>query len=302
MNWQCSGRIGGRSSSYKPRVEALEDRDLLAANFIVQGSTLIVTGPTSKRTNPNVQVIINDNGTDQANNITAFSQSFFIPNVPITSVVVALKAGNDHVSYNLTGTLLQTRGVSVSLGAGNDRFDGFFRQNLANGADMTLQVFGGGGDDVLNSVVVSQVNSGSDFNTFLNGGAGDDRIAVQTSTFAGIAAGATYNTFLTGGGGNNALSDDYQGALNGNMQLSEVAGNSGNNAASANVIILPGSTGRFLPSTITGGPGNDLLRFVIRNFSSAVSINSIITAGGGFDSCIRTPNVAAFGCDRERIV
>jgi hypothetical protein len=296
MNWHRSSPNPPRGGTFKPRVEGLEQRELPAANFFVDGSTLIITAPASRRGGrPNSTVVINDNGSNEANNVTAFSGGFFVPNVRITAVVVALGAGNDDVTYNLTGNLQSGRGVSVGLGPGNDTFSGFFRQNLNTNAALSLSVSGGNGFDRMTNVVVSQMLAGSNFTTFFDGGGGNDRLTVQTSTFAGVAAGASYNTAILGGGGNDTINDNYQGVLNGTMSLLVQAGkgDGGRQSAGASVSILPGSTGTFVPSAVVGGRGNERLRFVLFNNSSAVAVNQFIVAGRGFDVCTRTANVAA---------
>src|SRR5579884_2527155 len=110
----------GRPGRFVPRVEALEDRCVPACNFIVRGSTLLVTAPAGT-TPTNDTVILSDNGGNAANNVVGFCRAPFFPNVPISNIQVLTGTGDERVVYNLVGDLTNARTVNVNFGSGNDR-------------------------------------------------------------------------------------------------------------------------------------------------------------------------------------
>src|SRR5262245_9112756 len=91
-----------RGLSFVPRVEALEDRRLLAVSVSLGSSgTLLVTGDAAANS-----IEIRDNGTGAAGNITVIGDGVMTtrPEV-IRSIRITTRDGSDTVHWTLTGDL-----------------------------------------------------------------------------------------------------------------------------------------------------------------------------------------------------
>jgi hypothetical protein len=290
----------GRRARFLPGVEELEDRRVPAVNFIVQGSTLFIVSPTTPGQRSS-RIVITDNGGTGPNNVTAFARQPFSPNVPITNVVVNTGRGDDRVAYNLIGNLTTTRTVTASLGSGTDHFVATIRRNLLSGSGLTITANGGGGPDNLEAVIIGSLSANSRLTVNYDGGRGDNHIRVTTASFVNVGAGAALTENLNGNGGADRVVSEYQGLLSGTFQINELGGH-GPNVLKADVEIATGSTGRILPSTVVGGPRNDLLTFIVHNRSTVPANNQFLDGGGGFDIAFRTTNVIVSNVEVDNVV
>ena len=282
----------GRRPRFVPRVEALEDRRVPAVNFIVQDGVLFIVSPTVPGAHP-ARIVITDNGTAGPNNVTAAAPLPFSPNVPISTVVVVNRGrGQAQVAYNLVGNLSTTRTVDVNLGGGNDRFVATIRRNLLTGSSLTINAKGGGGNDDLQAVLIGSLAANSHLALNYDGGGGNNIIRVSSATLVNLAAGSSLIENLTGGGFADRVVSEYQGVLGGRFQINEQGGR-GPNTEIADVEIAAGSTGTVLPSTVIGGPQNDMLTFLVHNRSGIPANQNFLDGDGGFNIGFRTTNVIA---------
>ena len=56
------------------------------------------------------------------------------------------------------------------------------------------------------------------------------------------------------------------------------------------------------PSSLLGGPGDDKLTFLVHNPGPALSLNLSLDGDGGFNTAVRTTNVAAFNVQSDTVV
>ncbi len=135
----------GRVARFLPRLEALEDRNLLSCSVVVNNGILTITGDSAANT-----VTITDKGTGAPGNVKVVCDG-----VP-TNVMPAIKGikvntldGLDSVRYQLAGNLQAgvAQNVLVNLGSGNDNFVSFFSApgGLLNNSSLGLNVKGGVG-------------------------------------------------------------------------------------------------------------------------------------------------------------
>lgn len=302
MSWLRTPQAGGRRGPFCPRLEALEDRCVPTANFIVTGNTLLVIAPVSRHQVENEQITITDNGTSGINNVTVSARAMFFPNVPITNVIVLTGPGSDRVTYNLAGDLSGQRTIQANLGGGNNSFSAFLRRNLLPGSSLGIAVNGGGGDDHLAATLIGNIGAGAQLNIALNGQAGNNVLDVFSASLVRVDPGASVNVGLFGAGrGTNRMLDEFFGTLNGSYTVFENGG-VGPNRLFADLEVAPRSTGRVTGSLLHGGPGNDNLTFQIHVPVGFSADNQVLDGDGGFDTDTRTLNVIAFNTERDNVV
>src|SRR5262249_17526512 len=218
MRKHHSNRASGQKGRFVPRLETLEDRLTPAANFMVNGSSLLIFAPTTP-TSPGESITINDSGGTGANNITCFSRAPFVRNVFINDVEVFAGRGNDKVFYNLTGPLTGFRSVSVHLGNGNNKFIGTLRRDLTANSFLGINVFGGSGSD---SFTVNQIGSllnGANLQVNLQAGGGDNFVTYQTTNLVNVGAGALLGVNINAGRGNDHLATFINAVDNGDIAV-----------------------------------------------------------------------------------
>jgi hypothetical protein len=300
MTRQRAGRGGRRPGRFLPGVEALEGRLVPAVNFIVQGSTLFIVGPTTRGAGGQ-QIIITDTGGSGPNNVTAFSTQPFFPNVPISNVVVSTGRADDRVAYNLIGDLTTARLIDVSPGGGADQFTATVRRSLLAGSSLTINAHGGPGPDTLEAVVIGSLAANSRLAFNYDGGSANNTLSVRTASAVSVAAGASLTENLTGGGFSDHIVSRYQGVMSGRLQIN-ARGGRGPNTLSVDIEMAAGSTGQVLPSSLVGGPRQDTLTFVVHNPGTAASNSQSLDGDGGFDTAVRTTNVVVSHVERDRVV
>jgi hypothetical protein len=260
---------------FVPELELLEDRTVPALQILQAGNTVFVLGDAASN-----RLTVLDNGSSKggavlfADGVTG--QTLFSlrgrevnPRAPL-QVLFRLGAGDDIVSYNLTGGVNGSsagrmasagRTLDVGLGAGNDVFR--FAPLARNG-----QLF--------NSIAI--VNAALVVNAV--GGDGNDQISLNLP--AGMASDATTIVFqAVGGAGNDTLVSVVQ-------------------------LFQTGAGPGLALSNLVGGPGQD---FFVTLLSSDISTTSLpfpvvrgAVAGDPFDLAVVTPGlVGVFGVPLGRI-
>jgi hypothetical protein len=298
MNWRQMHGTQDGNKRIVPQVEALEERWVPAVNVTVHGTTMFIAAPTTGEFALE-RIFISDDGTNNVNNITVFAGAEFIPNVALHNVVIIGGGGSEHVTYNLNGSLQGRRTIVASLGGSDDAFQLHVQGTIGPGASLAARVFAGSGDDKITMTDKGGVAAGGTLQFFADGGSGNNRISADVQ--GAIAAGANVSLTLNGGPGNDVINANYLGVLTGTVQVN-ANGGGGSDNISATITAANGSTGQVLPGRVLGGPGNDVLTFLVRDFGSAITFNQTVNGGSGIDECFRTLNVAQFFCELDHVV
>ena len=291
-------------------MERLEGRRLMttaAAQVGFQESgtsgaaTLFITG-----TNKADIIKIDDNGTGSAGNIivTLGNGNVYATKSGIAQIELLGKGGDDQVSYNLDGDLVAPRVVLVDLGAGNDKFTDNLTGAINGASGLDLEVYGNTGNDTMTSNQTGATLLGN-ATTYFEGDDGNDTLSYSGSGL--IASGASVNPEFSGGGGNDTIRSNYAGLIVGNYMYNLTAdGGSGNDNIAVNVAIAAGSTGSVgsalgTPAAITGGSGNDTIRFVVAADPAATQakVYAVAVGGTGKDTVSRTAAVASDASDEK---
>lgn len=285
-----------------PLLEALEGRRLLAARVAQVGFQELTQGGSTKLvvtgTNRADVIHVADDGSASAGNVTVTlgDGSTYTSRAAISMIDVRAKGGDDQVSYDLTSSLVATRVVQLSLGAGNDRFIGNVSGDINDPIGLDLEVYGEAGNDNL-AINQSGATTAGTFVGYLDGAGGND-----TLTYAGtgtIAAGASILPALSGGAGNDVISSSYSGRIDGSYIYNlTIDGGAGNDNIADDVNVAALSTGTVgtssaAPASLQGGAGNDKIRFAVRVDPGAnlAGVNAVILGGRGKDSIQKTSNV-----------
>jgi hypothetical protein len=224
MNRRTSHSPRSEASRFHPRLEALEDRNLLAASVTVQGSQLLIVGDAKAN-----QIQIVDDGTKLT--VTVGGKETTAKD--ITSIVVRSRQGNDTVNYSLTGELAGTRGVLIDLGNGGDTFTATLSGKVAAAGDLRIVALGGNGRDILRAD-----GNGSD-----------------------VADGGSLAVVFNGGNGNDLISGKFDLKLGGSLTFLG-AGANGGDLVTADLTVDAGSKGK-LRAEVLGGNGPDILAMTV---------------------------------------
>jgi hypothetical protein len=303
MTWLKTTRDRRAARPFAPRVEALEDRTVPVANFRVIDNALFINAPTTPFGPALNRIVIEDNGTAGVNNIVASANGrTFRPNVPITNVQIRGGAGVEIITYNMTGSLVGGRIVDAFLGGSSDKFKMTVRRDFTAGASLNVTAFGAAGDDVLSTTLIGNMAQPSQLNFNANGGAGFDNLQFQTTSSVTIGNGSSVRLGLAGAGGSDVIRTEYNGTLNGSLAFTN-AGGGARDAVRALVNVFGGSTGILEPSLVSGGGGDDRLRFaVFNNSNTAITFNQVADGNGGTDSCVRTNDVLQINCEFDNVI
>jgi hypothetical protein len=231
----------------------------------------------------------------------------------INHVVIHSGAGNDTLTYTLTGPLTTREHLQIDMGSGTDSATLDFSPGITN-TDLKVDFTGGKGTDTLTtkfgpitgSHIFFRSNLGKGADTFdgtllgnimgdsavrflVRGGKGADTLGFHAAA-TNIDAGAKLDVNLLGGKGNDTINVDYTGVLNGKLHLN-ANGGKGDDTITATVTLNAGSTGEFR-GAVRGGPGHDTLTFnVIDNSGGTADVDAFIDGGPGSDTITHTPNV-----------
>lgn len=317
MNLSHSCQTGRRARTFVPRLEALEDRQLLSCTVTEDPGILKITGDDGIN-----NIEITDNGSDSAGNVTVLCDGVSrTSSTAIRQIIVKTKKGNDTINYSVTGTfsLRAPRFFTVDLGKGNDTFNLNFASGVAH--HLSWDVKGGDGQDAVNATL-GNVRNRALVNGIFKGQDGNDSYSVNLA--GDLRTGADVRFDFNGGDDSdvlnfNAASDsdiegdcqlsvklrkaalhlNYQGELDG-VFLLDASGGGGKDVLAADLTLDPGSTGRVgadgQPASVRGDSDKDNLRFVVHNNGTA-RVFARVDGGSGKDVCTRTTNVTPRRCD-----
>jgi len=256
-------------------VEALDARELPSVTFTPNPgnhSLSVVAGDHQNNT-----ITIRNDGDG---NLRVVADGVTRTFTHVESVFVNTKDGKDTVTYNQgTSTqsvnLTRTFGLRVDLGY---LFD-------SNDVDkFTANVFG----DVRSTGDFGNLH-GHSLGFEINGGADADRIDFNFHD-TDVTFGSALNVEANGVNGNDNITVDYDGELDGPLNLNVHAGNLyggfDNDVVAVNLLLDAGSTGAVAgngpggAAIVTGDLGDDTLRFAVTQASgSHATVNALIDGG-----------------------
>jgi hypothetical protein len=298
MDWLNTHRTRPTPPRFVPQVEGLEAREVPVANFRVQGSILIISAPTTRQF-ASTNILVRDNGTDRINNVVAFAEAPFFPNVAITRVVIKGGLGSEDVTYNLFNVLRSNRTIGVSLDGGVDDFAMNIRRGIDADTELTVNVDLGSQDDTFSVQSRAAIGRDAALRIVADGSLGNDKMRVDMR--GTLAADALFACTMFGGAGHDSLDTFSGGVVTGSVDLYANAGQ-GNDRVRTDVIVSQFSTGTVTPGQVVGGSGRDRLRFVVRDFGRAITFNQLANGGPGVDVLVRTSNVFQIGCEFDNVV
>jgi hypothetical protein len=182
---------------FQPWLEALEDRQLLACDFLVGGANLdrlTITGLG----NGNIIRIVDD-GTKDAGNIEVNCDGLVSTFDNIKFITVNAGDGGDTVLYELTGPLISNRKLGVLLGEDDDTFRTQIRQRIESAFRLTI--LGEDGEDRVTTEFNRRVLGR--FLYAVDGGDDDDNLFAQIAAAKGSTG--TIEATAAGGDGDNEI-------------------------------------------------------------------------------------------------
>jgi hypothetical protein len=306
--------VGSRAklATFKPQLEAMESRLVPTVSLHVSGNDAYVDGDYWG--NDNLTVRAFGDGSYKVEDNAGHS---VLVNGAGMKLHVNTYWGNDTVRY-VTGDFNSATiadhaasDVDVDLGEGNDKFTGTINKDIGFLNQVILNVHGSGGDDMI-AVYGTAVAPNRSGDNITNGKAiNTGGLFIDGSSHLAVG--------IFGDGGNDRLFFDYDGVLNGNLDL-EVDGGSGNDHIEAKSNIRAGSLGFFgntgflqtnQLARVDGGSGNDSLAFRIFDHSNGqVDIQAVIrgrvatdlTSVFDSDAALHTSNVSVVLCQTDILV
>jgi len=253
--WNPMKRAKGRTSTFRPRIEVLEDRTCLSASIVVAGPLLFIKGNSSDNA---VTITDHGNGTVEAS-ITDGSNTISKTGTKVNAIIVLTGDGDDTVDYNLTGPLTRVRALTINTGDGVDNVDLDFSGQVISSKALGIALNTGSGNDVVTAEFDDIVNTKVGFTTFL--GNSDTTVGDKyTTTMTGNLAGRAYfGLVVFGGDGLDTITFDAGAGVDlsskGALGLA-VDGGSGDDVISVNYVGDIDSKAA-LALTVNGGSGND---------------------------------------------
>jgi hypothetical protein len=240
-----------RRPSVTPRLEALDSR-LVPTSFSSDANNYYIDGDYWA----DDALVVKAHGGGGFTVTDAAGVTFEIP--AGKPLLIHTHFGNDVVRYATDGTFSGTFSyVYVNLGEGNDRFTGTLNRDLTNNSYLGVRVYGAGGNDLITLYGTPTAPAGA--NDHLTAG-----LAINAGGLL-IAGSRELHATLEGGDGADRILFDYEGVLDGDIDL-EAVGWSGDDEVGADLILHGTSSGR-LDGKIEGGGGSDSLRFRVVDFS-----------------------------------
>jgi hypothetical protein len=290
-----------RRDRLAPSLEMLEGRQLLSAAAAQVGvsegtssgtPTLLIMG-----TNQSDVIHITDNGSGQPGNITVTlaNGDSYTTRTAVSEIEVVSRAGNDQISYTLTGDLVAERTVLVYLGSGTDQFVANLNGAVDNPAGLDIEAYGGSGTDSMTINQSGQIKEGT-FIPFFAAGSGRETLTYNGT--GSINGNASINPAFAGGGGNDTIVSNYSGTIDGNFIYNmTVHGGRGPANITDNVHVGPNSVGTIgtsatSPALIKAGTGRNKIHYAITldPTASSAQVFAEVMAHRG-DTVERTANV-----------
>ncbi len=276
------------------RLEALEDRCLLSSkppaqitiqelpSTLAAGTTeLLITG-----TKHNDGITISDNGTGTAGNIfvSLSDGRDYMSTGAVSEIAVATGAGSDHVTYELDGNLQTTNQELVFIGSGLKKGGGSLQLTvnivgkILSGSDLTILAQ----PDPKKPTEMSVNDSGEIDGNLTAGISSLSKVKPGSESFTfqstgTVGAGGVLDVGEVGGSHNDFASVSYSGTNNGEIDVT-LLGSGGSDQLSADIFMIPGSTGTVGSSTqpaLIKGSGKDRLRFTIEQGTDTTTTTNI---------------------------
>jgi hypothetical protein len=279
----------------KCQVEALEDRQLPAVTLTLMnnGATLSIKGDAQGEW---INIDQNDD-TDQL--MVSYQRVADMPSgasLPISTfqsstikkIVVDLGAGDDVLNYTLDGRTMQwAKNISIDMGAGNDaaylEFQGLMIMPLANAQEVLV------GTDPVIYPQPQQADLLANLSIDVQGGAGDD---VIQSSFGNIHQGLTYQA--SGGAGNDTLYIQETGSMSSSARvLFDQDGGAGDDKLWVDLGSQNLAAGAKVVVNQRGGAGSDHL--LIGDSQTVLGLLSLNQSGGAGADTIETHAQMAWG-------
>jgi hypothetical protein len=287
-----------RRAPFRPRLETLEDRSVPACLISENVGTLLILGDSTAN-----RIDISDAGGGGAGNVTVACDGQVIKNANIiTGIRVRGRAGNDVITYTQTRSLSsgQNRRVVIDMGTEHDQVTVALNGGLSANSRLNLAVRGGTGQCQIN--VTGGGTIASNAALLMNLSAGGDANRIRGSEAANIASGGSLTINAIAGGNSNVLTVAQRGQALGVVNAKASAGG---RFGRINMLLTPatGSTG-LITAKVTGGTGNDAIRFIARKITvfDTVGIDAVLNGGAGVNFCTRTANVSAVNCSIDHVV
>jgi hypothetical protein len=290
-------------SAFRPEFEALEQRTLLNATAFFSAGTITITGDNT----PNKVEILDDGNvlpTDKVTVLVNGQQALQVDARTVSAINFRMGKKNDEVRYTLNGTLSagtlsnlpgHTRAITGNLGPGNDSFLAVVQPFLIfPGTQMSIDVQGGKGNDVLTLLGNADILFGCSFRCTFDGGSGNDSLFVNaqqaTVGHSGLdnSPGVDVNASsmdirLLGGQGKDTFELFYGGNLNGDLHFL-VDGGPGDDTVRAVSALFDQSglgTASLLDEQVLGQQGKDNLSLKVVNTSPGAVLTINATVNGG---------------------
>jgi hypothetical protein len=287
-----------RLTPFRPSLETLEDRCVPACLISENAGILLILGDNNVN-----HIDLEDAGGGGAGNVVVACDGQVIKNAGvITGIRVRARGGNDVVTYTQTKSLSsgQSRNVVIDMGTDHDVVTVALNNGLSANSHLNLVVRGGTGQSQIN-VTGAGVIAGNAGLT-MNLSAGGDANRIRGSEAANIASGGILGINVHAGGNLNVLTAAQRGQASGMVNVKARAGGRFDRI-NALLTPAPGSTG-LITARVTGGPGNDAIRFIARKITvfDTVGFDAVLNGGAGLNFCTRTANVSAVNCSIDHVV
>jgi hypothetical protein len=267
------------------RLEPLHDRTLPSVSVVQTGSTLTINGDQHANA---VQIM--DDGTPTGLTVAVDGTNY--PRTgAVDKVVVQARAGNDTVSYTLTGDYTATnRTVDVFLGNGNDTFTADLGHAIDAASTLALHVDGGNGKDDLTVTGSGGGAIAGGLMVELLGGNGIDGLSFDDA--ADVTG--SLKVLVDGGNAKDMISANYTGAVDGQLDLTATGGN-GMDAVDGSVSVTGGAGS--VTTHVLGGNGKDDLGLSVTGdgLAGLSALDASIDIGHGKDTVTATDNVIVLG-------
>ena len=325
-----SGTYGSARRSANLHLEKLEERCLLSTkpapvvtfsetpdpNSFAPGATILTITGTKK----NDSISISDNGTATAGNIfvsTGTGQDFMSSGA-VSELLVLTGKGTDNVTYELDGNLQAKANELIEVGAS--------RKGQSGGSvNLTVNIVGKVLDQASLGILeapdpthksIMTVNDSGEVDGDLTAGIaklgsshpgrGPEVLSVQSTATIGVNG--DLDVGMIGSKAKDTASVSYSGTNDGEVDITEL-GNGGNDQLSADVYMIPGSTGKVGSSsnvsTLKTSGKKDKLRFTIYQGTDSTTTTNIFAAvidTSKKDMSAHTENVMATTKGKDTIV